>query len=147
MAIDKHEDEIQTSLHGRRFGLDPAGYLVGTPGLRMPYEESTAASTLTAYGLSHLTGTTADHTLGGPPAVGVTKTIVNASSVSTATMKITRSSSAIDFYFSTGSNKEGAVINLLNAGSAVTLIGLTTSRWGLSVSKASSLYFTVTTSS
>ena len=82
------------SLYGRKLGLDKDGFLVGHPGARVGVETSTAASTLDNSGTSVLTGTTALHTLGGAVAPGVRKTIINASSVSTATMTIRRSSTA-----------------------------------------------------
>lgn len=148
MAVDKYAGDMKTSLHGRRHGLDDNDFVVGSAGSRMPSETVTSASTLANYGLSILTGSTiSGHTLNGPPAIGVTKTIVNASSVSTATMTITRGTSGISFLGSTGGDEDGAAIALLNAGSAVTLVGLSTTQWAMTVSKASSLYMTISTSS
>ena len=147
MTIDKHGSDIRTSIHGRRFGLDGDDFLTGHSGVREPYESSTAASTLTAYGLSVLSGSTASHTLGAPPAIGVTKTIVNASSLSTAAMTVTRATSSISFLGSTGGDPAGAAFSLINAGSAVTLIGISASQWAMTASKASSLYMTISTSS
>lgn len=150
-AIDRHEDEIQTSLHGKRFGIDHSGYLVGSRGLREAYQNSTAASTLSAFGVSVLTGTTATHTMPAPPANGVVKTIVNASSVSTATMSVIRGSSAFSFLGSTGGDSKAARVNLLNAGSAMSFVAITrpdgTLQWAPTVSKPSSLWYTVSTSS
>lgn len=152
MAIDKHQSEMITSIHGRRFGLDSDGHAVGVSGVRAPVETSTAASTLTAYGVSILTGSTASHTLPAPAADGVMKTIINASTVSTATMSITRASSDFAILGSTGGDPEGAKFNLLNSGSAVTFVGYYHSAeakyyWAPTVSKASSLYYTISTSS
>lgn len=147
MALDKHGSEILTSLHGRRLGLDSDGYVVGTPGSRQPIENSTAASTLAGSGFSYLSGSTASHTLPAPSAPGVMKIIVNASSVSTATMTITRDSSAHGIWGSTGGDATGAALSLINAGSAVTLIGVSTSLWALASSPPSTLWQSISTSS
>lgn len=147
MAVDKFGGDVLTSIKGRRLGLDGDDFLVGASGVRMPTETVTAASTLADYGLSVLTGSTLSHTLGPPPAVGVVKTIVNASSVSTATMTITRNAATHSFLGSTGGDPDGAAFALLNAGSAVTLVGISSDQWAMSVSKASSLYMTISTSS
>ena len=152
MAIDKHASEIVTSIHGRRLGLDSEGHVAGPSGLRAPVETSTAASTLTAYGVSVLTGSTASHTLPAPSADGVMKTVINASTVSTATMTITRATSDYAILGSTGGDPEGAAFNLLNSGSAMTFVGYYHSAeakyyWAPTISKPSSLYYTISTSS
>lgn len=136
------------SLYGRKLGIDKDGFLVGHPGERVGVETITAASTLDNSGTSVLTGSTASHTLGGAAAAGVRKTIINASSVSTATMSITRSSSDVSFLGSTSTDYTGggAKLSLLNSGSAVELIALSTASWA-PLSAKSTLYFHVSTSS
>jgi len=136
-----------SSIRGHRLGLDKDGFIVGPPGLRAGAETISTAALLDNTGISVLTGTTLSHTIGGAPAAGVRKTIINASSVSTATMSIRRSSTAIGFLGSTGAGStDGAAINLLNSGSAVELIAISTSVWA-PVSAKSTLYFHVSTSS
>jgi hypothetical protein len=134
------------SIYGHRLGVDKDGFIVGPPGARVGAESVASASTLDNTGVSVLTGSTASHTIGGAPAAGVRKTIINASSVSTATMSISRSSTAIAFYGSTGGYLDGAKISLLNSGSAVELISVSTSAWA-PLSAKSTLYFHVSTSS
>lgn len=151
MAIDKHDDEILTSLHGRKLGIDRQGYLVGVPGVRDGYEASTAASTLTAYGMSVLSGSTDTWTLGAPPAIGVEKQIINNSSLSTATLSIVRSSSGsgVTFAGSTANGGGGVRINLLNNGAGITLIGISTVAWAIKATATlgSTPYVSVSTSS
>jgi len=152
MALDKHDSEILTSLHGRRLGLDNGGYVVGTPGTRLPIESSTATSTLADSGVSYLSGSTASHTLPSPASAGVVKVIVNASSVSTATMTITRDSSDHGIWGSTGGDPIGAALSLINAGSAVTLVSIPSTVaagniWALATSPPSTLWQSISTSS
>ena len=147
MAVDKYGSAILKSLFGRRLGLDVNDFLVGHSGPRDPSETSTAGSTLPNYGLSILTGSTASHTLNGASAVGVRKVIVNASSVSTATMSVTRGTSAISFLGSTGGDASGAKINLLNAGSNIEMISISTSVWAICGVKPSTLLQSMSTSS
>jgi hypothetical protein len=151
MAIDQHGDEVLHSLYGRKFGIDKGGHAVGLAGVRVPYEASTAASTLTAYGMSVLSGSTDFWTLGAPPAIGVEKIIINNSSLSTATMSIVRSSSGsgVTFLGSTANGGGGVRINLLNNGAAVTLVGISSAIWAMKATATfgSTPYVSVSTSS
>lgn len=139
-----------TSIHGRKLGIDHDGFILGHSGDRMPIENSTAASTLANYGVSVLSGTTSTGwTLNAPPAVGATKTIINNSSDSTATLSIVRSSSGsgVTFLGSTGAG--GVRINLLNNGAAVDLIAISTAIWAMkgTATFGSTPYVSVSTSS
>lgn len=149
MPLSNWADKIRTSIRGRRLGLDDFGFVVGTPGQRHPYESLTSASTMANSGLTVLSGSTATFTLQAPPAIGVEKTIVNGSSVSTAQMTVVRSTAAgpCSFFFSTGTERDGVRTDLINSGAAIDLVAVSTSRWGLKSSKGSSLYNTVSTSS
>jgi hypothetical protein len=135
------------SLYGRKLGLDKDGFVVGHPGPRDPVETSTAASTLAASGVSILSGSTASFTLPGAAAPGVRKTIINGSSISTATMTITRASSALSIVGSTGGDANAAAIALLHAGTAVSLIAVSTLQWALASSRPSTLFQSMSTSS
>ena len=140
--------DIATSLHGRKLGVDHDGYVIGQVGYRDPVELSTGTEALRTHGLSILSGTTAVWTLGAPPAIGARKTIVNGSSLSTATLSIVRSSSGsgVTFGGSTANGGGGVRINLLNNGSGVTLVGVSSAAW-LPLNMQSSLFMTVSTSS
>jgi hypothetical protein len=134
--------------HGRKYGVDHKGYIVAQTGVRDPLELSTGTEALRTHGISVLSGTTATWTLGAPPALGATKTIINGSSLSTATLSIVRSSSSsgVTFGGSTANGGGGVRINLLNNGSGITLIGVSTVAW-MPLTMQSSLFQTVSTSS
>jgi hypothetical protein len=139
-----------TSIHGRKLGLDGDNYLVGHSGDRMPLENSTAASTLANYGISVLSGTTSTGwTLNAPPSVGARKVIINNSSDSTATLSIVRSSSASGVTFLGSTAAGGVRINLLNNGSAVDLVAISSAIWAIqgTATFGSTPYVTVSTSS
>lgn len=146
MALDKHGDEILTSLHGRRLGLDSKGHVVGTPGDRHALETVTAASTLAASGVSVIESTEAiTVTLAAPPAVGVEKTIVNLSTFANVVVRST-ADGACSFYCSTGTDQEGTTITFAaSVRPAVTLIGVSTDKWA-PMSADSTAYWSVSTS-
>jgi hypothetical protein len=132
-ALTDLKNKFLTTIHGRKFGIDHQGFTIGHNGQRLPYEQSTAASTLANYGVSLLTGSSADYTLGAPPAIGVTKTIVNGSSVAAAVMGIVRNSVSIGFGGSTAvgalSSGVGARLNLVNSGASVQLLAISSAVW------------------
>jgi hypothetical protein len=132
MAVDKFESQIQHSLYGRRFGFDGNGFAVGTPGVRIPVESLSAASTMAGTGLTVLTGSTATFTLAAPAAVGIEKIILNASTLSTAVMTVIRStaSGACAFLGSTANgDATGTTLTLQANGASVRLVGITTGVW------------------
>ena len=139
------------SLYGRKLGVDALGYLVGPRGVRAGWEASTATAALTDYGTSILSGSTDVWTLGAPPSIGAEKFITNASSISTATLSIVRSSSGsgVTFEGSTANGGGGVRINLLNNGAGITLIGLSSAKWGIKATATlgSTPYVSVSTSS
>jgi len=154
MPIDRYNDEIQKSLLGGRLGFDNRDFLVGPAGSRIPTETATTAGVatpLTNYGLSVLTGSTATYLLEAPLVAGVEKIIVNASTLSTATMSVVRASSGSGTSFlattiAGGTANGGVRLNLLNCGSAVRLVSISSAIWA-PVGIGSSLYFTNSTSS
>jgi hypothetical protein len=152
-ALTDLKNKFLTSIHGRKFGVDHNGFTIGHNGQRLPYEASTAASTLANYGVSAISGSSADYTLNAPPAIGVEKTIVNLSTLSTATMGIVRATSAeFSFGGSTAAGApSGARVNLVNSGAAVRLLATAVDVWTpiASVTGPSSAqtYIVVTTSS
>lgn len=157
MAIDKYESQIQHSLYGRKWGLDNNGYGVGLPGVRVPTELTTAGSTLTNYGLSVLSGSTDAWTLTAPLVAGIEKIVVNASTLSTATMSVVRSTAngACAFAGSTeaggGAAGNGRRINLQQYGTAVRLISISSAVWApvsnIGTVFSTAMAYTVSTSS
>jgi hypothetical protein len=161
MPIDKYESQIQHSLYGRKLGLDNAGFAVGVPGVRIPTETATtagAATALTGHGLSVLTGSTAAYLLAAPLVAGIEKIIVNASTLSTATLSVVRSTALGDCSFlgttSAGgiaSTAPGLRINLVACGAAARLVSVSSACWapvGYTGNITSSAYtYTVSTSS
>jgi hypothetical protein len=152
MPINKYGDQIQTSLRGRELGLDATRRLVGIPGVRVPTEFSTAQAALDpAGGLAVLSGSTDVWTLTAPLVAGVNKYIVNASTVSTATLSVVRSTANGPCSFlptsGVGLAAGGVRINLLNSGSAIELISVSSAVWAPVGNINSTLYYTNSTSS
>lgn len=135
MAIDKYESQIQHSLYGRKFGLDNGGFAVALPGVRIPTEVATtadAATPLTGYGVSALTGSTAQYLLAAPAAIGIEKIVVNASTLSTARMTLVRSTAngACAFGGSTANGAaSGVAITMDGNAASIRLIAISTSVW------------------
>jgi hypothetical protein len=135
------------SLYGKKFALDKDGFAVGTPGIREPIETSTAASTLANSGVSLLGGTTATWTLQGAAAPGVRKTILHASTDSTAVLTVKRGSSLISIIGATGGDPIAATVNLTYKGTALNLIAISTLEWMLASARPSTLLQSMSTSS
>ncbi len=161
MPISEYKDQIQHSLYGRRLGLDKDGFAVGLPGVRIPTETVTtaaAATALTGYGVSVLTGSTAAYLLAAPGVAGIEKILINASTLSTATLSAVRSTASGDCSFlgttSAGgiaSTAPGVRLNLVACGAAVRLVSVSSAVWapiGYTGNITSSAYtYTVSTSS
>lgn len=136
MAINKYETQIQHSLYGRLLGLDTAGFAVGLPGVRTPTETVTtaeAATPITGYGATALTGSTAAYLISAPTAIGLEKVVVNASTLSTAVMSLVRSTANGAACAFAGSTANGAAtgvkITLQANGCAVRLMSFSTGVW------------------
>lgn len=112
------------SFYGRKLGVDHAGFVVGPPGSRHPYE-SLSTGALANSGVSFLESTAAaNYTLADPDRVGIEKTIVNNSTFANT---VTRAGAS--FFGSTGTSPLGVKITFTLPGAAVTLIAASTSRW------------------
>jgi hypothetical protein len=155
MAANRWGDDIQTSLRGRELGFDNDRFLCGPRGWREPFESATGASTLESFGTSVLSGTTAAFTLPAPEKIGQQKEIVNASSISTATMSVVRSTangacsiaSLSTLYGALAADAEPAKrLNLFYTGTAITLRAISASQWAV-VSRPSTTFMTMSTSS
>jgi hypothetical protein len=154
MVANRFQDQIQTSVRGRELGLDNDRFLVGPLGWREPLETLTAGTTMETFGTSVLTGTTATFTLLAPEKVGQQKEIINASTISTASMAIVRSTAngACSFLpHTSGTTQAGdggqVRVNLLNVGSRVVFRAISSAQWAAISFPQSSLYYTATTSS
>lgn len=142
------------SIYGKIFGTQKQGFAVAK-GWIEPYESLTAAATMADSGTSVLSGTTAVWTLAAPPARGVTKEVINASSISTATLSVVASTAngACSFLPCTSGTTAGGDsldvkrLNLLNVGAAIRLRAISTGQWAVTSIPCSSLYFTISTSS
>lgn len=63
ISIDFLKDQIQTSIHGRKLGMDVTGLLVGAQGERIPVTDATSDTTgtaITGYGFTSVDTTTND---------------------------------------------------------------------------------------
>jgi hypothetical protein len=154
MAANRFQSEILTSIRGRELGLDQDRFLTGPLGWREPLESLSAGTTLETFGTSVLTGSTATFTLLAPERIGQQKEIINASSISTATMAVVRSTAngACNFLPASSGSTEGATegnvkrINLLNVGSRVVLRAISSAQWA-AVSYGTTPYFSMSTTS
>lgn len=124
----------QTSVHGRRLGIDKDDFLVGPKSIRhqVEDEQTTAATSFSNYGLTRILTTgstqTGAYTLQAP-VVGASKRIVLMSS-STGCMVVRASGSAL-FYGCSVSTAGSTVINLLGRGANVSLEAETSLAWRL----------------
>lgn len=137
LSLDTIRNSILTSLFGRRIGLDPNSYLAGPLGMLKVIDDLSSASTGTAVrnnGVVNITGTSLltsanAFALANPrPSVPVIIANVNANSSAgspgSTAMTIVRNSTA--FYIASSEGSTETTINL-TPGSAVTLMGLSTS--------------------
>lgn len=146
-TLEGLRDQINTSVHGRRLGLDANDYLVGVKEVRKPIKAFTAISgTLNAYGINSIGVSTAAAGYTMPyPVTGSRATLVfNTTAVTTLSVTITASTLS---YFQTTVSSTNQTITVSTAtanyiGQTLTLIGLSTSIWfvekGLSASQVAS---------
>lgn len=155
MALNRLGADILHSLVGAQFGLDRHGRLVGHNGVRAPYEDATVGSTIDTNGTSVVTGSTGTVTLAAPLFRGIDKEVIWASTVSTAALALVRSTAdgACSFLANTsgttaaGGNTDVKRINLINVGGVLKLRSISSEQWAISARPASSLYYTISTSS
>lgn len=158
-TLEVLRSSILTSIHGRRLGLKNGDFLVGPKALVKATQDigdptSTASTTSTEilnYGITSLAVATAAATTGSSygttevggvyalaaPEPGVEKTIYTASNHSTMLISV-QFSTGVTGNTSAGSTFGGLSFN--GKGQAVTLMGLSTSKWQLlSISGSASL--------
>jgi len=132
MALTLWASAIRKSILGARLGLDDGEFLTGPIGFREPYESLTAAATMATAGVTALSGSTATFTLQAPGRAGICKTIINASTLSTAIMTIVRSTAngACAFLGSTANGAASGVSLTLQAqGCSVELVSISSDVW------------------
>jgi hypothetical protein len=122
-------DEIQTSKHGRRLGLDNNDFLVGPRGLREGLTSATSDTTGTAlpnYGLVSVVTTTDDTWSLTDPVAGCTVRLFTGST-STGTHTISCAAATI---VSSVSSTFGGVV-LTGGGAGIELSGISTAVWAV----------------
>lgn len=134
-SLETLRSNMQTSIFGRRLGLDDADFMVGPKDIKGTIEDLTTATTgtdVTAYGTAQFStaaGTgPVQHRLAAP-VPGVMKKLINGSSSTASLQFLSTPNGASIVSASDGTTK--AVVNLLGPGASVTLIGLTTAKWGV----------------
>lgn len=130
-AIETLRNEIVTSLHGRRLGLDSAGRLIGHEGLRIPIVDATSATTgtvIAGHGWTNVDTTTDDGWLLAAPVRGAFKYLFTGST-STGIRTIKRE--AATFTIQTSANSTGTTIVAQGGGLLLTLFGLTSTLYGV----------------
>jgi predicted phage tail protein len=118
-----------TSIHGRRLALDKDDNLVGPEGFRQRLHEATASTTGTAIpnsGVATVTTSTNDGWTLTDPVLGCQIHLMTGST-STGTHTVTPAAATI--LSSIGA--AGSAIALKGGGAAISLIGLSTSLWGV----------------
>jgi len=130
-SIETLRNEIVTSLHGRRLGLDSAGRLIGHQGLRIPEVDATSDTTgtnIAGYGWTNVDTTTDDTWLLDAPVKGAFKYIYTGST-STGIRTIKRADNS--FAIRTSANSTGTTIVAQGGGLLLTLFGLTSALYAV----------------
>lgn len=157
LLLDALRNQIQTSIFGRRLGLDKNDQVVGPQGWRMPVEDiqTTAATSATGYGITrNLTSGSSQngqHTLQAIPVGGMK--ILTLVSTSTGCQQYTMPSGVTIANTSAGTTGAGAsVVSLTYPGATCMLIAETSalyrcvSQTGSTVTAAvNSVIFTTST--
>lgn len=130
-SIDTLRNDIVTSLHGRRLGLDSGGRLIGHEGLRIPEVDATSDTTGTAiagHGWTNVDTTTDDTWTLSAPVKGAFKYLYTGST-STGIRTIKRADNS--FAIRTSANSTGTTIIAQGGGLLLTLFGLTSALYAV----------------
>jgi len=130
-SIEALRNEIVTSLHGRRLGLDSGNRLIGHQGLRIPEVDATSDTTgtnIAGYGWTNVDTTTNDTWLLDPPVKGAFKYLYTGST-STGIRTIIRADNS--FAIRTSANSTGTTIVAQGGGLLLTLFGLTSALYAV----------------
>lgn len=147
-SLETLRSKVQTSIHGRRLGIDNAGYIVGAPAFKGVVEDLTTSTgtDVLAYGTARVTATGSSQ---GPvqynlaaPVPGVRKVLcMNTTSTGSYQFLSTPNGASI-LAGSDGTTK--SLVNLLGQGGAVILEALTTAIWAVvGINNGSSATLTV----
>lgn len=124
-SINQLRNEIITSIHGRRLGLDTAGRLIGHEDIRIPITDATSDTTgtnIAGYGWTTVDTTTDDTWLLSAPVRGSFKYIYTGST-STGIRTIKRADAT--FAIRSSANSTGTTIVAQGGGLMLTLFGVT----------------------
>ena len=128
-------NNIITSIHGRRLGLDRDEAIVGSVGVKMPITNINTGDTgtdVTAFGIHNVTSTgssqTAQYNLAAP-IPGVAKTLLLGSTSTGTAQFLSTANGAQIIASSDGTTTE--VVSLLRPGAAVVLMGVTSTHWAV----------------
>ena len=124
ISIDYLKDQIQTSVHGRKLGLDATGLIVGGQGERIPVTDATSgttATTIPGYGFTSVDTTTDDTWLLAAPVRGAFKYLYTGST-STGIRTIKRADNS--FAIQSSANSTGTTIVAQGGGLSLTLFGV-----------------------
>lgn len=142
--VPLYRSRILTSIHGGRLGLDKDQMIVGPPDIKrdvrtisstVPNTSVTPHGVVTVSGLSSTQGPV-QHSLDAPvPGVPLT---LQLACTSTGSQQFNASAAGASIV-NTSAGTTSATVNLLGPGGSITLIGLSTSQWGVrSMNDASS---------
>jgi hypothetical protein len=140
-SLEEARSKIVTSLHGRRIGLDDDERLIGIKGRREVVTEATSDTTATKlpnYGVVTVVSSNEETWVIEDPIPGCEVKILTGS---TSTGNHYINTDTATFKSSFGSTQ--TQIDMLGGGAGLTLIGLSTSLWGI-LTKSSTTAVTVT---
>jgi len=130
-SIEQLRNLIQTSIFGRRLGLDSNNQLIGTAGQREPVTAATSDTTgtnITGYGWTSVDTSTDDTWLLSAPVPGAYKTLYTGST-STGIRTIKRADAT--FAIQSSANSTGTTIVAQGGGLALVLFGYSTALYAV----------------
>ena len=134
--LESLKSKVLTGVWGRRLGLDPAGFLVGSLDVRNPVESLTTTASSSAINagltLAQASGSsqTCLYTLQLPSGAGINKTL-RQNSTSTGTMQFQASTGTACGFFAASDGSSQAVVSLIGNGATVVLESLSTAWWAV----------------
>lgn len=126
-TLEQLRDLIQTSIHGRRLGLDNSGFMVGVKGLRkqvLAATSDTTGTTIPNNGFHTVVTTTDDGWPLEDPVAGC-EVEIGTASTSTGTHTITPAAATI---ISTN-GVAGSAIAMQGVGAFIRMVGISTAQW------------------
>ena len=134
-SLETLRSALLTSLFGRRLGLDVGEYLSGAKSFKHAVEDitSTVPTTVLAYGITRIgtmssTQGPVQHFLPAP-VPGVEKTITHTGTSTGSHQFLSTANGGSIYIASLGTT--GGVVNIVGPAGSITLVGLSTSVWGV----------------